>query len=66
MTQASDRAPLSFENDRGSTRSRWVAGAIALAVAAWMGSGYILPAEEDAVEAEAEVAERAVVATGIV
>ena len=61
MTQASDRAPLSFENDRGSTRSRWVAGAIALAVAAWMGSGYILPAEEDAVEAEAEVAERAVV-----
>lgn len=39
---------LRFEDEPGSARSKWVAGILALALAGWMGSGYILPsAPED-------------------
>ena len=41
-----ERQPLAFENDAGSSRSRWVAGGLALAIVCWMGSGYVLPSEE--------------------
>ena len=40
------RAPLAFENDAGSSRSRWVAGGLALAIVGWMGSGWVLPSGE--------------------
>ncbi|WP_380058897.1 efflux RND transporter periplasmic adaptor subunit (plasmid) [Falsihalocynthiibacter sp. SS001] len=44
-TNNNERQTLKFENDRGSTRSRWVAGIIAVAIVGWMGSGIILPSE---------------------
>lgn len=37
---------LRFEGDRGAGRSRWIALAVALALAAWLGSGYLLPSTE--------------------
>lgn len=48
MTDATSETPpaLTFESDAGSNRSKWVAGALALAIVAWMGSGFILPAED--------------------
>ncbi|MFX0542169.1 efflux RND transporter periplasmic adaptor subunit [Roseovarius sp. S4756] len=47
MTEANTdgRRPLSFESDKGSARSRWVAGGLAVAVIGWMGSGYIIPSD---------------------
>ncbi|RBI86149.1 efflux RND transporter periplasmic adaptor subunit [Rhodosalinus halophilus] len=39
---------LRFEGDRGAGRSKWIALAVALALAAWMGSGYVFPADDDA------------------
>ena len=53
------RQPLTFDTDRGSNRSRWVAGGLALAIIGWMGSGYIFPSE-DTQSAKAPVAPRAV------
>ncbi len=40
------RQTLSFESDRGSSRSRWVAGGLAVAIVGWMGSGYLLPSKD--------------------
>ena len=54
------RQTLSFENDKGSNRSKWVAGVLTLAIVGWMGSGYVLPSEEPAAEAAAPAAPRAV------
>ncbi len=45
---------LEFESEKGSARSFWVALILVLALVAWMGSGFIFPAEE-----EEEVAEKA-------
>ena len=39
------RETLRFETDRGAGRSTWIAGAVALAVVGWMGSGFVLPSE---------------------
>lgn len=36
---------LTFENDEGASRSTWIAAALVLVIAGWMGSGYFLPAE---------------------
>lgn len=51
MTEAEDRQthrqPLHFEDDPGASRSTWVAGAILLAIVGWMGSGFVLPSEEE-------------------
>ncbi|SEN78060.1 membrane fusion protein, multidrug efflux system [Loktanella fryxellensis] len=56
-----DRQPLRFDNDKGSGRSKWVAGAIAVGIIGWMGSGFVMPAEEQAlVTDDAPVAPRAV------
>lgn len=41
-----ERQALAFEDDRGSSRSRWVAGALMFALLGWMGSGFVLPSEE--------------------
>jgi len=39
--------PLSFDDDPGASRSRWVAAAIVVALAVWMGSGFVLPSGEE-------------------
>jgi len=44
--------PLRFQDEKGASRSKWVAGALALALVGWMGSGFVLPSEDTA-EAEA-------------
>jgi membrane fusion protein, multidrug efflux system len=38
----------SFEDDPGASRSRWVAAAVVVALAVWMGSGFVFPAQDDA------------------
>lgn len=41
---------LTFDDDKGAGRSKWIAGIFALILVGWMGSGYILPsasAEDD-------------------
>lgn len=53
LTRNETREPLTFESDRGASRSKWVAAALLLAIIGWMGSGYVIPAEE---EPEEEVA----------
>jgi multidrug efflux system membrane fusion protein len=58
-TPTEKRQPLTFDTDRGSNRSRWVAGGLAVAIIAWMGSGYIFPSENTQ-SAKAPVAPRAV------
>jgi multidrug efflux system membrane fusion protein len=46
-TQVADRAPaLRFDDDRGSSRSIWIASLLTLALVGWMGSGFIIPSEE--------------------
>lgn len=54
------RQTLSFESDRGSNRSRWVAGGLAIAIIGWMGSGYILPSEDTEEPEKAPVVQRTV------
>lgn len=52
------RAPLAFENDAGSYRSKLVAGGLVLALIGWMGSGFVLPSEpESTMAAEDEAAD---------
>lgn len=52
MTDPREDAPtsepeaLEFTSDNGSSRSKWVAGALIVALAGWMGSGYVLPSED--------------------
>jgi multidrug efflux system membrane fusion protein len=45
-------AELTFESDRGASRSIWVASAVLVALIAWMGSGFILPSEPENVQQE--------------
>ncbi|KUF10437.1 efflux RND transporter periplasmic adaptor subunit [Pseudoponticoccus marisrubri] len=44
MSETTER--LSFDTDKGASRSTWIAAALVLAITAWMGSGFILPSEE--------------------
>ncbi|SEK75817.1 membrane fusion protein, multidrug efflux system [Roseivivax marinus] len=37
---------LSFETDRGASRSIWIAAGLVLAIVLWMGSGFVLPSED--------------------
>ena len=39
---------LSFENEKGSSRSKWVAGGLAVSLIGWMGSGVFLPSDQGA------------------
>jgi len=59
-TDASDAADtLDFETSGGSGVSGWVATALTLALIAWMGSGYIFPAEEPAAPEARDAGRRA-------
>ncbi len=40
--------PLRFETDPGASRSIWIASAILILIVLWMGSGFVLPGDEDA------------------
>ncbi|WP_226781755.1 efflux RND transporter periplasmic adaptor subunit [Oceaniglobus trochenteri] len=52
---------LAFDNDAGSSRSKWVASALVIGIVGWMGSGFFLPAEQPAEQAADETpAQRAV------
>ncbi|ANT63143.1 efflux transporter periplasmic adaptor subunit (plasmid) [Salipiger sp. CCB-MM3] len=44
---SSHKGRLEFETEPGSSRSKWVAGGLTVALIGWMGSGYILPAPKD-------------------
>ncbi len=59
-TPKDGRQTLTFDDDHGSNRSRWVAGGLAVAIIGWMGSGYVLPSEETVQTAKAPVTPRAV------
>ncbi|WP_172978132.1 efflux RND transporter periplasmic adaptor subunit [Roseovarius sp. THAF27] len=50
---------LEFKDEPGASRSRWVAGSLALALVGWLGSGFIFPSE-DVGEAESSDAIEAV------
>lgn len=39
--------PGPFEDDPGADRSKWVAAAVVVALAVWMGSGFLFPAREE-------------------
>lgn len=41
---------LAFEDDRGASRSTWVAAAILVVMIAWMGSGFVVPSGDEAAE----------------
>lgn len=57
MTQTDDAQPtrqtLTFEDDRGASRSTWIAAALLVAIVAWMGSGFVLPSDAPVAEAPA-------------
>jgi len=39
--------PLTFTSDKGASRSTWFAGALVILIVGWMGSGFILPSENN-------------------
>ncbi|KIN63926.1 Multidrug efflux transporter VexE [Sulfitobacter noctilucicola] len=57
-------APLEFTSDKGASRSTWIAAALVVMIVAWMGSGFIFPAAEEAEsDAREELAPVAVAVT---
>lgn len=46
MTHDQDRERLHFRNDRGASRSFWIAAFLLAGIVAWMASGFILPSAE--------------------
>ena len=50
MTEHTER--LSFRDDGGASRSTWIAAGLVLLIVAWMGSGFVLPAEDAAAPEE--------------
>lgn len=51
---------LTFEEDKGAGRSKWVAIFLALLLVGWMGSGYVLPSQSSESEAATAPAKRAI------
>ena len=39
--------PLTFTSDKGASRSTWFAGVLVILIVGWMGSGFILPSENN-------------------
>ncbi len=62
MSENTER--LSFQDDKGASRSTWIAAALVVAITGWMGSGYIWPSAEDA-EVGAKAAQVDPVAVGV-
>lgn len=62
-TANAQRQALQFESDKGAGRARWVAGGLALAIAGWMGSGFIFPAANSEVDDQVEAPEPIAVMT---
>lgn len=56
------KGQLQFDTDAGAGRSKWVAGFFALALVGWMGSGFVLPSQDDESADAAAVPPRASVA----
>ncbi len=54
------RSTLAFESEPGASRSKWVSGALAAALALWMASGFVFPAEEAREETAGQKAVEAV------
>lgn len=46
MTNTPTPQTLDFGNEQGASRSKWVAAAMVIVIVGWMGSGFVLPAEE--------------------
>jgi len=53
---------LTFETDKGASRSQWIAVFLGLVLIGWMGSGYIFPTETEEDVAETPVARPVAVA----
>ncbi|KAF0675250.1 efflux RND transporter periplasmic adaptor subunit [Profundibacterium mesophilum] len=56
-TDSPERATLEFDSDAGSARSKIVAGFLILALVGWMGSGFVLPSEEEDMAGEEKTQE---------
>lgn len=39
--------PLEFAPDKGASRSTWIAALLVLLIVGWMGSGFVIPAEDE-------------------
>ncbi|WBU56697.1 efflux RND transporter periplasmic adaptor subunit [Paracoccus sediminicola] len=63
-TQQAERHTLSFKDDKGASRSTWIAGAILIGIVGWMGSGFIFPSS-DASEPRSAQTEPAPVAVAV-
>ena len=48
MSNSNSPQTLDFTNERGATRSTWIALALVIAIIGWMTSGYFFPAQEEA------------------
>lgn len=50
---ASDQNPdsqrLKFESDKGASRSTWIAAILVVALVGWMGSGFVIPSDQEEV-----------------
>ena len=42
----SNPSPLAFSSDKGASRSTWIAATLVVLIVGWMGSGFVLPAEQ--------------------
>ncbi len=51
---------LDFENERGASRSKWVAAGLVIAIVGWMGSGFFAPSDDAATTATTEAVARIV------
>nr|WP_084863639.1 efflux RND transporter periplasmic adaptor subunit [Salibaculum halophilum] len=43
MSMSEEKEELSFRDDKGASRSTWIATILVVAIIGWMGSGYLLP-----------------------
>ncbi|MDA0722028.1 MAG: efflux RND transporter periplasmic adaptor subunit [Proteobacteria bacterium] len=60
VTAPDQTGKLQFDTDRGASRSKWIAGLLALALIGWMGSGVILPSADPDAGVVADAPDRAV------
>lgn len=51
---------LQFDTDKGSGRSKWIAGLLALALVGWMGSGAVIPSADEEETTASDAPNRAV------